>query len=445
MQTIPRDSSLDSTLDVVREGFPFLWNRTRRLHSDIFQIRLLGMKTICLHGPEAAQLFYDPARFVREGAVPRRIQTTLMGLDAVQTKDGAMHRCRKDAFMSLMTDQSRRQLLQLLADEWQAAAAQWEQQPEVVLFEEAQEVLCRAACAWAGVPLKDKQARRRARDFGAMVDGFGGVGPRHWRGKRARTRTENWIEGIIKKIRKGKLPVVKGSAADVMAYLRDADGQQLDARMAAVELMNVLRPIVAIATYITFAAVALHEYPAYRGLLRATHEDYTEFFVQEVRRDFPFAPFLGARVREDFTWRGCQFAKGTLVLLDVYGTNHDPRLWHNPNLFWPDRFRNRPISPFDFIPQGGGHYENGHRCAGEWITIEVLKQAVTFLNTGLRYDVPAQDLRYSLTRMPTLPASGFVMRNVRVTGQLAPTAVQTSACPFHHHSAAHTAVRPPAA
>ncbi|UOQ74489.1 cytochrome P450 [Hymenobacter cellulosilyticus] len=431
MQTIPRDSSLDSTLDVVREGFPFIWNRVRGLHSDIFQIRLMGQRAICLHGPEAAQLFYEPARFVRTGAVPRRIQTTLMGQDAVQTKDGNEHRCRKDAFMSLMTPQSRQTLMQQLAREWQAAAEHWTGQQQIVLFNEVLEVLCRAACAWANVPLPEKDARHRAQDFWAMVDAFGGAGPRHWRGKRARTRTEDWIEGVIKKIRKGKLHVAADSPAHVMAGLRDADGDLLSARMAAIELINVVRPIVAIATYITFAAVALHEYPAYKGLLRTASDDYTEYFVQEVRRDFPFAPFLGARVREDFTWRGCDFKKGTLVLLDVYGLNHDPRLWPEPNVFWPDRFRNRPISPYDFIPQGGGHY-SGHRCAGEWITIEALKQAVTFLNDGITYDVPAQDLRYDLTRMPTLPASGFLMRHVRITGQPAPTAVQTSACPFHH-------------
>ncbi|UOQ55241.1 cytochrome P450 [Hymenobacter cellulosivorans] len=432
MQTIPRDPSLDSTLDVVREGFPFIWNRVRGLHSDIFQIRLMGQRTICLHGPEAAQLFYDPARFVRTGAVPRRIQTTLMGKDAVQTQDGAEHRCRKDAFMSVMTPQSRARLMRLLAHEWQAAAEYWAEQEEIVLFDEAQEVLCRAACAWAGVPLPNKDARRRARDFWAMIDAFGGAGPRHWRGKRARTRTEDWIEGIIKKIRKGKLEVAEGSPAHVMAWLRDADGEQLSARMAAIELINLVRPIVAIATYITFAAVALHEYPVYKGLLRTSGDEYTEYFVQEVRRDFPFAPFLGARVREDFTWRGCDFKKGMLVLLDVYGLNHDPRIWPEANVFWPDRFRHQTISPYNLIPQGGGHYDTGHRCAGEWITIETLKQAVTFLNTGITYDVPAQDLRYDLTRMPTLPTSGFVMRQVRPTGQAAPTAVQTSACPFHH-------------
>jgi fatty-acid peroxygenase len=34
----------------------------------------------------------------------------------------------------------------------------------------------------------------------------------------------------------------------------------------------------------------------------------------------------------------------------------------------------------------------------------------------MEYDVPEQDLSVDLTEMPTLPESGFVMRNVRAVG-----------------------------
>ena len=48
-------------------------------------------------------------------------------------------------------------------------------------FDEAKKVLCRAACEWAGVPLKDSEVKERAEDFTDMVDAFGAVGPRHWK------------------------------------------------------------------------------------------------------------------------------------------------------------------------------------------------------------------------------------------------------------------------
>ena len=432
MRAIPHAPGFDSTLAVLREGFPALWNRCQALGTDIFQTRFMLQKTICLHGPEAAALFYDPRRFVRAGAIPRRIQTTLMGQDAIHTLDHDPHRRRKCLFMDQMTTGSITQLLSILAEEWERAAREWEQQETVVLFPAAQQVLCRAICAWVGVPLAAGEVRQRAHDFGLMVDAFGGVGPRHGRGKRARTRAEAWVRGFVQAVRKGRAPVEPGSPAEAFIWFEDEDGQLLSPQMAAEEIINLLRPTVAISWYITFGAKALAEYPRYRQLVRQD-AGYGHLFAQEVRRTTPFAPFLGARVREDFTWRGYAFPKGTLTLIDVYGTNHDPRLWPEPDTFWPERFENREPTPFDMMPQGGGEYLSGHRCPGEWLTLSVLEQAIGFLARRLRYDVPPQDLRVDLTRMPTLPASGFVLRNVRLLAPVraAPVAAAVAGCPFH--------------
>lgn len=90
-----------------------------------------------------------------------------------------------------------------------------------------------------------------------------------------------------------------------------------------------------------------------------------------------------------------------------------PRTWESPEQFSPERFRHWDESAYDFIPQGGGDHWQGHRGAGEWITIDVLAAAVRFLSREVDYDVPAQDLRVSTRRMPTAPRSGFVLANVR--------------------------------
>jgi hypothetical protein len=52
-----------------------------------------------------------------------------------------------------------------------------------------------------------------------------------------------------------------------IATHHDADGRELDARTAGVELLNVLRPTVAVARYVTFAALALHDHPEWRSRL----------------------------------------------------------------------------------------------------------------------------------------------------------------------------------
>ncbi|MFC5068048.1 cytochrome P450 [Flaviflagellibacter deserti] len=134
-----------------------------------------------------------------------------------------------------------------------------------------------------------------------------------------------------------------------------------------------------------------------------------ECFVQEVRRFYPFFPVIGGRARVESDWRGDKVAEGDWVLLDLYGTNHDARLWQEPDRFKPDRFENWPGDAFSFVAQGAGYVEKSHRCPGEAATIAVMKRAVRVL-TKLDYTVPDQDLSVPLGQVPTKPVSGFVIQ-----------------------------------
>ncbi|GAB3048902.1 cytochrome P450 [Virgibacillus ainsalahensis] len=411
--SIPREKGLDNSMKLLSEGYRFIPDRMQRFNSNIFQTRLLGQKVICISGKEAAEVFYDNELFKRKGAAPKRIQKSLFGEGGVQGMDGEAHRHRKQLFMSLMTRERLVSLNDIMKDQINIALKKWENMDEVELFSEAEEMLCRTACQWAGVPLWAKELTLRTKDLGAMIDAFGAVGPRHWRGRTARQRTEKWIKYLIEEVREGKQKASEDTALHAMSWHRDLNGELLDLKTAAVELINILRPIVAIGRYITFGAVALHHYPEERDKLAAGDSNYSRMFVQEIRRFYPFGPFLGARVRKDFEWKGHTFKKGKLILLDIYGINHSPKRWKDPHTFQPERFKDWDGSPFDFIPQGGGAYDIGHRCAGEWITIELMQVILKFLTKRVSYDVPPQDLSYSMVRMPSIPESRFVIKNVR--------------------------------
>jgi fatty-acid peroxygenase len=446
---IPRDGALDSSLAVLREGYTFISTRCLRFGSDLFAARLLGKRAICIHGREAVQLFYGEPKLQRRKAIPRRVITSLFGKGGVQALDGDEHRKRKAAFLSLMSAESTARLMQLTADEWRTAIRRWQSGGDVVLLDEAQRVLAAATCAWAGVPVAPHDVHRRAHDFAAMVDAFGGVGPRLWRGKLARARTERWLASVIEEVRSGRSPAEPGTALDVMANARDLSGQPLAARTAAVELINVIRPTVAISWYVAFAAIALHEHPGERERIarEQTRDDSAgacaDAFMHEVRRFYPFTPFLGAKVSAPFTWKGCRFEPGTLVLLDVYGTDHDARCWTDPEHFRPDRFIDAGYAPSAFIPQGGGDRATGHRCPGEWTTMHNLALALHFLTRCMTYELaPGQDLRVSLRRMPARPASGVVIRQVRATERLDAAAPSLPSSTATRESAAATAPAP---
>ncbi|WP_369215851.1 cytochrome P450, partial [Streptomyces flavofungini] len=110
----------------------------------------------------------------------------------------------------------------------------------------------------------------------------------------------------------------------------------------------------------------------------------------------------------DVAWHGEHIPEGALVLLDLYGQNHDPELWESPYTFDPERFVGREPGRDELVPQGGGEASQGHRCPGEDVTLAVLSTLLPRL-ARLDYRVPDQDLRIPLNRMPTKPRSGFVI------------------------------------
>lgn len=89
------------------------------------------------------------------------------------------------------------------------------------------------------------------------------------------------------------------------------------------------------------------------------------------------------------------------------------RLWDLPEEFRPGRFEKLDEGRFNFIPQGGGDYHDGHRCPGEKIAIMLVKLATKNFASKLHYDVPEQETSIPRNRFPTLPNSGFVMKEIR--------------------------------
>lgn len=432
--------SPDSTIAFVRDPYRYISRRCRELRTDVFRTRVMLRRTICMTGPEAAGVFYDAQRFRRAGAAPVRIQKTLFGRGGVQGLDGAAHRERKAMFMAMMSPAEIDRLVGLFETEWRAAVGRWSRMPRVVLYDELHPVLTRAVCAWAGVELKENEVEDRSGDLRAMFDWAGSVGLNHYRSRAARTRGERWARGLIGRERalgeprEGEPRAGNPRALTRVAWAAGAGGALLDPRVAAVELLNVLRPVVAVSVYITQLAHALHQHPGQRPE-RGSGRDGTPAFVQEVRRFYPFFPAAAAVVRRGFEWRGYRFAEGRRVLLDLYGINHDPRLWEDADRFHAARFDAREIGPFDLVPQGGGGHDDGHRCAGEWITIALMRSAAVLLNEGMSYRVPEQDLRLDMRRLPALPRDGMVIAGIRAepvsAAMIEPKARGSAGCPVH--------------
>lgn len=412
MTSIPKDRLPDSTLALLREGYQFVPNRVRKFGSDIFGTRLMLRSAICVHGVDAAEMFYQEGSFTRVGAMPPTTLRLLQDKGSVQSLDGREHRHRKAMFMRMMTPERIQQMLEISERAWIDAIEEWSGQDRVVLLQQVERILTRAAAEWAGVPLGPRNIHRRSKELGAMVAGAGSIGPTMWKAMFLRQRSERWARSIIRAVRSGKIDASEDSPVKLIASHREPNGELLSETDAGVELINVLRPTVAVGYYFVHMAHAMERYPESRRLAASSYNCDREQFVQEVRRFYPFFPFIGGIALKDLTWRGVDIREGQWVILDLYGTNHDPRAWHNADEFDPPQMNSWDGSAYSLIPQGAGAFETGHRCPGEWLTIALMKQAAQMFTTRMAYTVPEQDLSMSMNEFPSVPASGFVLKNV---------------------------------
>lgn len=413
-RSTPRLEGFDHTLAFLREGYEFISRRCEAMGTDRFAARLMLKPVVCLRGEAAAEMFYDGDRFTRRrGAMPPTTLRPLQDKGSVQQLDGQAHRHRKAMFVSLLMDeQSEERFLDLFRAEWLSALEDWSQRASIVLFDEANLVLTRAICRWAGVELAGRSATEMAGDLSAMIENAGSVGPSVFLALMRRRRAEKFVSRLIEAERE-KAQATGSSPLAVVAAHRDGDGELLTKDEATVEILNILRPTVAIGRYIMFAALALEEHPHWKVALPGGDDALYERFAEEVRRLYPFFPVVGGVVRQAFDWQGHHFAQGDWVLLDLYGTTHDKRSFADPRAFDPHRNLSWRRQGFDFIPQGAGDARLTHRCPGEQLTVGVMREATRMLVEEMEYGVPDQSLDMPLNRMPAKPASGLILSSVR--------------------------------
>jgi len=412
MAKMPRTSDFDSTLAVMKDPYRFILKTSERLSSAVFETRLGLQRTVCMVGPEAAELFYNPLYFQRTGAAPEPLKKTLLGEGTVQGLDGDAHAYRKAMFMSLMSRSRIDDMTAILSNTWRLYAKGWAQRDRIDLYSETQGIFAEAACEWSGIPLPADEPTKKARitEIVELFDSAGRMFTPHLKSRLARKRLDRWAAAHIEDFRRGRLTSSPESAVAIIASYRLKDGTNLDPKIAGAELLNVIRPITAIAVYVVQSALALHRYA---GNTKGDWDDsLLQSFVQEVRRFFPFFPQAVAKVKTDFVGLGYEFPKGGRALLDLHGTNHSRTTYKNPEVFQADRFLNVSPSAFNLIPQGGGDHFTGHRCAGEWMTIALMKASVRFLREEITYKVPPQNLDIDYRRLPALPFSRFQMDTV---------------------------------
>jgi fatty-acid peroxygenase len=428
----------DDSISVLTRGYDFgahIWRRARA-GARAVPMGLLGKPALLVRGAEGVALFYDESRIARHGAMPAFIQETLFGRGSVHSLDGDAHRHRKATFLDVAYEDAQvARLTPLLQTEWQAELDDWIAGGDRTAYDAAVGAFGRAIMRWAGLPGTAGAKTRWAARLAQIVDGFGApYSPEHLLAYGNRMWSDRHAKRLIDAVRDGTLEAEEGTALHEWAWHREPDGKLLPARLAGIELQNSMRPMIAVARFVAFAAKELHDRPEWRARISAeagargslVDGPLATAFAQEIRRTAPFVPILPAWATTDVELDGERVAAGGRVVLDILGTDLDDRSWERAGEFDPERFLG--VDGYEaiaaFIPHGGGHPATGHRCPGEKLAIAGLAAAVAALSDP-RVTVLDRGLDVNRRRLPTKPASGGEVRAAE-SG-----ASSTSRCPFH--------------
>ncbi|UMA67124.1 cytochrome P450 (plasmid) [Roseivivax marinus] len=403
MTGLPRESVGDSTLSLLREGYEFVSRRCEKHQSDAFRTRLLGRDVICLRGPRAVALLYGTAGLKRRGAMPWTVLNLLQGPGSVGTLEGEAHRQRKSLFVSLMAEGDAADQLACAFEAAWAERLVFEATPNALTT--ASDVLARVVTEWAGLGEELAGDPRFRRDLFLMSDQAGRFGPGVVHALWRRSRAERRIHEVL------DAGVDTGTPADFIVRFEEG-GRPLPRDVAVREILNILRPVVAVGRHVAFAARILVRDPEWRDWLRTVSENEMTAFAEEVRRTSPFFPATTAITTERVDLDGLTLQPGQWVMADLWGTMQLERCFPAPEVFIPGRSLDRRRADACFVPQGGGDIATSHRCPGDRTSVALITAALRVLCRHVTWRAPEQDLRIFMSRMPAKPANGVDLTDV---------------------------------
>lgn len=434
---------LGQTLAVMRDPFGFVDRGFEAHGGSIFRTHLFFRPAVVIAGPEAAELWLDEDRIVREASPPPHMVELFGGVN-LSVMDGAPHKERKSMMMAAFGRAALEDYLpriDAIVTRRLAAAAQKEQFAGIAEFRDlAVESIC--SCV---LGIEDQnELRSLVDDYSELIAGFLAVpiafpGSRFSKARSAKDRILRRFRAYLETRtgKKGKPSGaadsgVDGSASDTGVGFRDGIERMLKAGMTpdvmAVELHHSV-----VAGYIVFAHLAgiilrlAHE-PKHAAALReeidahagapitlqtlATQMPQLLHFVLEVKRITPVLPFSFGRARREFEFKGHRVPQGWMVLRAITASN----FWTpfaKPREFAPERFDAPRLEheshPHAYTPQGVGTPLD-HKCPGLDLTTLVMQIFTIRLHGGYEIELPSQRLEFDPAAIPPEPRDGLQIR-----------------------------------
>jgi cytochrome P450 len=207
-----------------------------------------------------------------------------------------------------------------------------------------------------------------------------------------------------------------GEREDILSLLlqaRDEDGQAMTDGELRDELVSLL--LAGHETTSTSTAWAIERLVRHPGALARLQaeidggedDEYMQAVIHETLRCRPVVPGVVRLLHEPLRVAGYELPVGTRVVASIYLTNHNPRVYEEPDEFRPERFLGTQPDTFAWIPFGGGI----RRCIGASFAMLEMKTMLRTMLSELHPSVPRRSVwrrgEWNRRRAITLvPAAG---------------------------------------
>jgi sterol 14-demethylase len=390
------------TVEFVRNTIGLL-SRAQRELGGVAAIEIVGKKMVAVFGPEANEAVFRAPDTQLSPAEAYKIMTPIFGKDVVYDAPPEKMNEQLKMLLPALKDRRMRTYGEIIVEEVEQSLASWGDAGEIELVD-----YCRVLTNYTSSHcLLGREFRKgMTEEFAAVYHSLErGVTPIAYLNAhlplpsfrerdRARIRLEEMVGQIIAERRRSGR-----EGEDFLQTLMDArykSGGPLSSHEITGMLVAALFAGHHTSSVTTaWSLVELVNHPAYlRRLLAELDATFdggevvgfnslrniplTERTVLEVLRLHPPLFMLVRVAMEDFVYEGYFIPKGTWVLLSPTVSHRIPALFHNPEVFDPDRFappREEDKRDFAFIPFGGGR----HKCMGNAFALLQIKAILAIL------------------------------------------------------------------
>jgi cytochrome P450 len=431
----PRTPSLLQTLQLVAQPTDFL-DRCRDRYGDPFTTRVLGLNSppvVFFGEPEAIQeIFALPAKKL-DFQVATHVFQPLMGDRSVILQEGRAHQRTRQLLMPAFHGDRMKAYGQVICEITEEVTSSWKPGASVLIHQYMPDItlsiILRVVFGLEPGPRYEqvKALLSRLLDdvttpifssqffFPPLQKDLGAWSP--WGNfLRRRQQIDELVYAEIEERRANS----DRSSTDILSMLiaaRDADGEQMTNQELRDQLVSLL-----LLGYETTAASltwAFHWIHASASVQQRLQEEldslgsdrtpeaiaqlpYLSAVCSETLRAYPIALICVPRmVKETLNIRGYDFEPGTILIPCIYLAHRRPQAYPNPTEFDPMHFLDRDLSPYEFLPFGGG----SRGCIGTTFSRYEMKLILATILSRFQLSLsdnrPVRPVRRGITFVPS--------------------------------------------